>query len=419
MLTTCYSTLKFDELIVVFRLKVDIQVGNGGYIVIKDMDRSTIYTYYYSGTTKQVTAPFLFDRVAPVHCSVDIDINCTAGITASDMLSVGGTQVRKENRLTVSWDGWFDTAGGSGVSKYSLEIYQMEHKGHALSEKEAPFHSCSFNISVKTYTLSLNQSGLFSVVLYVHDAVGNYRIARHMVLYDNSSRVAIDLHYPLSFPRAVKSGNILWKTVSNGQVFANWTGHFYNTLIKRDPLLGKISDFRQTIDSAYDQQSTGTLGLSGTVGYAGIVRYKYAISYGLHPWQPSKSAFRDVPKAATALWQHHAMFTAMSDGDHITVWVKAIDVWGNSAIDRSMVYVDFSGPKIPNVGLTRDGETLLRFLSLHGLDTMKVRLNVTDPQSGVAVVLWKLGETKGGSEMGKERIPATANSQVSEYSKYM
>ena len=402
---------------VVSRLNADIEVGNGGYIAIKNMDSSTMSTttHYYSGTNLLITAPFIFDRVAPVHCSVDKTINCPTGITVSNMLSVGGSKVRKQSQLTVSWDGWFDTAGGSGVSKYSLEIYQMEHKGSILSERAAPFQRRSLNTTVKTHTLALNQSGLYSVVLYVHDVAGNYRIARRIVLYDESSRVTADLHHPLFFPRAVKSGNILWKTVANGQVVANWTGHFYNTLIKKDPLLQNISSFRQTIGSEYDQPETGTLGLSGTLNNAGIVSYKYAVSYGLDPRLPADSVFQDVPKTATALWQYHIMFTTTSDGDHITVWVKAIDVWGNSATDSATIHVDFSRPDISKVGLTRDGETQLTFLNSQALHTMQVAFSVDDPHSGVAMAFWKLGETDGGSEMGQGRILTRAKSQVSQY----
>ena len=403
----------------VFRLNADIEVRNGGYIVIQNMDSPTVSnaTYYYSGATKLVTAPFVFDRIAPFHCSADKTINCPTDITASNMLSVNGAQVRKQSQLTVSWDGWFDTAGGSGVSKYSLEMYQMEHVGHALSEKSVPFFRHSFSTSVNTHTIALNQLGLFSVVLYVHDVAGNYRIARRFVLYDNSSTVNVDLHHPLSFPKAVKFGNVLWKTVANGSVFAKWNGHFYNTLIKEDPLLQSISTFRQTIDSGYDEQPTGLLGLNGTVNYAGVVAYKYALSYGLYPQQPNDSVFQDVPKAATALWQHHNISTATSDGDHITVWVKAIDIWGNSATDRATVHVDFSGPDISNIGFTSGGETEMRlpFLNLQGLHTMQVTFDVDDPHSGVAMAFWKLGEIEGGSAIGKGRLLTRAKSQVSEY----
>ena len=395
-----------------FRLNVDIEVRNGGFIVIKDMEKKSTTTHYYSGTPKIVTAQFVFDRVPPVHCSVDNSIKCPTCITASSMLSVGDSQVRKERLLTVTWDGWFDTAGGSGVSKYSFGVYEMIHTGQALSENAVPFYRHSFNITVHTHSLVLSQPGLFSVVLHVYDAAGNYRIARRIVLYDDSSVVTVDLHHPLSFPRAIKSGNIAWKTVANGQVLANLTGHFYNTLINKGSLLQSISSFRQTIDSGYDQQATGTLGLRGTLNYAGIVSYRYAISYGLNPQQAIDSDFQYVPKTSTELRQYYTMFTSTSDGDHITVWVKAIDIWGNTDTDNATVHVDFSPPGISQLGLTRNGETLLAFLNSQELHTMQVSFDVSDPHSGVATAFWKLGKTRGGSQMGQGQILTRAKSQV-------
>jgi hypothetical protein len=390
-------------------LNVVLQVANGGYIQIKNMDYpwKPTSTHYYSGRTKEVVAPFVFDREPPVHCSLFPDIRCPSNITSSTMLSVDGKQIRKKSHVTVSWDDWFDTPGGTGLVKYSLEIYKMAHNGYALTEKGDPLLSFNFNTSVKTYTLSLDQSGLYSLVLYVYDAAENYRIARRIVLYDESSTVSIDVNSPLTFPREIKSGKDTWKTVNNGRLYTWWSGHFYNRLIKRDLLLGRIANFRQAIASAYDQPLTGTLGRGGTANYAGIVLYKYAISYGINPQQPKEWEFRDV----LHFWQHHTVFTRMSDGDQITVWVKAIDVLGNSAVDSTMVSVDFSGPNIAHVGFTRDGERLLKYLNLHVSRTIRVKLNVNDPQSGVALVLWKLGQTKGGSERGNGSLLELPNSQ--------
>jgi hypothetical protein len=394
------------------RLDVDIEITNGGYITIKNMDSNIKAKHYYSGKTRLVTAPFKFDRIAPIHCSVDKTIDCPRGLTASSMLSINGSLVRKQSQLKVSWDGWFETAGGSGISKYTLEIYQMESKGSNLSEKAAPFSRRSFSTTMKTHTLQLTHSGLFSVVLYVHDVAGNYRIARRLVLYDNSSLVAFDRNKALSFPQAVKStsGNFLWKTTAYGRVLVDWTGYFYNTLLKKEPLLRRISSFRQTIDSAYDQQATGTLGLSGTLNNDGIVRYLYASAYGLNPTMPADSKFKSVHSGGTILFQQENVFTRTFDGYHITVWVRAFDVWGNYATDNGTVHVDFSPPYIKGISLLRHGETLT-YLNSEALHKMRITFDVTDYASGVVMAFWKLGETDGGNEMGEGRILTKAKSK--------
>ncbi|XP_062523015.1 uncharacterized protein LOC134197685 [Corticium candelabrum] len=393
------------------RLNVDINIENGGYLVIANMDVSSqpTTTHFYSGTTKRVTASFIFDRIAPVHCSVDNSIDCSPGITSSSMLSVNSS-VTRESTINVTWDGWYDTVG---ISAYTLEIYEMESKANSLSEKASPLDRQRFAAQDRNYSLQLSNSSLISIVLYVHDVAGNYRIARRFVLYDESSTVKVDSNNPLSLPRSVNTGHTLWKTVNKDQLFCNWTGHFYNSLLKRDPLLKRISPFRTNIDKNYDQPATGTLDLSGTINYAGIVNYKYAISYGSNPQVPGDSTFRNVPTRATGLdlWQHYTISTSTNDGNHITVWVKAVDIWGNSETDNIVINVDFSVPSISDLGLTRDGQT---GLTLHGstkLHTIKVAFNAEDPQSGILSAFWALGETRGGSQMGQGRIITRAKSQ--------
>ena len=398
-----------------FRLNVNIDIENGGYIIIANLDVSSqpTTTYFYSGTTTRVAAPFIFDRVAPVHCSVDNNINCPAGISSSSMLSVG-PPLTKQSEVTITWDGWYDTAGGSGISAYTLEIYEMESRGNVLSEKAAPFDRQQFTALQKNYAFKLSKSSLISVVLYVHDVAGNVRIARRFLLYDESSMVKIDSNYPLYFPNAVNTGHNLWKTVNKDQLFCNWTGHFYNSFIRKEPLLERISTFRTNIESSYDQAASGTLGLGGTINYDGIVKYKYAISYGLNPPIPGDSTFRDVPTRATGLelWQHYIISTSTNDGNHVTVWVKAVDIWGNNNMDNIVINVDFSTPYISNVWLTRDGETGLTFLNSTELHTIKVAFNVEDPHSGIVQAFWKLGETQGDSQMGQDHVLTRSRSQV-------
>ena len=400
---------------VLCRLNVDINIENGGYLVIANM--SVFWqppaTHFYSGTTTRVTASFVFDHVAPVHCSVDNSIDCPAGITSSSMLSVN-SPVTRQSTVTITWDGWYDTVGGSGISAYTLEIYEMESRGDSLSEKASSLDRQRFAAQEKSYSLQLRGSSLISIVLYVHDVAGNYRIARRFVLYDESSTVKVDSSNPLSLPRSVNTGHTLWKTVNKDQLLCDWTGHFYNSLVGKDPLLDRISPFRTNIDKNYDQPATGTLDLSGTINYAGIVNYKYAISYGLSPQVPGDSTFRNVPTRATGLdlWQHYTISTSTNDGNHITVWVKAVDIWGNSETDNIVINVDFSVPFISDVELTRDRET---GLTLHGstkLRTIKIAFNAEDPQSGILSAFWTLGETRGGSQMGQGRIITRAKSQV-------
>ena len=48
-----------------------------------------------------------------------------------------------------------------------------------------------------------------------------------------------------------------------------------------------------------------------------------------------------------------------SDGDSLRMYLKALDVVGHETVDSVLVHVDSSPPRITNIGLTKDGQTLL------------------------------------------------------------
>lgn len=399
------------------RLQVNVLISNGGYITISQLDQSPQenVTHYYTGLTKSVTSRFIFDRTKPIHCEVESTVTCqTSGNTLTSMLSVGN-EVSDIPYVNVIWNGWMDP-GGSGIRGYTLEVYEMEARGPTLTEAASPFVQEKFVSASHEYNVTFPQPGLYSFVLYVFDVAGNIRLTRCFVLFDNISSATVDArHHPINFPQSIPSvtSGRKWQTVANGHILTNWTGHFYNTLLQKKPLLSRIAAFRKKIDSAYDQPAS-RLSLNGTVNSQGIVGCQYAVTYDLNPNQPNMSDFRKILLSSSGLQltESTTFKTRTDDGDHITIWLKATDIFGNYAIDNATVYIDSSAPSISNVWIERAGETGVTFLNTPNFHEMTVTFDVDDPHSGVVAASWRLGQTEGGRENGEDAITTRPPSRV-------
>ena len=371
------------------------------------MTSNTRTTYYYTGYKSTLTTHFIFDRVAPVHCSVDSRVVCPQSV---NMLSLG-RDVTNNSQITVTWNGWSDP-GGSGVKEYTLQLFGMVTKSPGLlGENE------TFIINKKTnaseFTVVLNHFGLYSVVLRVCDKTDNCRIARRLLLFARNSSISIDsVRHPITFPQSTR-GERKWLRVANGEILLNWTGHFYNTFLRSKSLLSKVSGYLHgsketnvTINPIYDQPDS-LISLNGTVNHNGIVSYRYAITYAGDSKEPHNSDYQHIRLNSTGLTLREiAVFrTSTKDGDDITIWLQAEDIFGHRLDDNATVFIDSSQPSISNLQMETDGEKGVHFLSTTDFSKMTVKFDMNDPHSGItSASSWCLGETEGGQEMGCTEI---------------
>ena len=122
-------------------------------------------------------------------------------------------------------------------------------------------------------TLPATEPRLYAILLEVHDVAGNVGYARRLVLYDNSSRIALDPHRSLVVVSANPVVGRRWQTVV-GDVCVDWTDRFYNDVFFHyDYMLPVKADSGREIQGQYDQVS-GVLPVSGTPTTRGVVKFE-------------------------------------------------------------------------------------------------------------------------------------------------
>ena len=146
------------------------------------------------------------------------------------------------------------------------------------------FISCQENALIRTtltgsapydvaVTLPATEPRLYAVLLEVHDVAGNVGYARRLVLYDNSSRIALDPHRSLVVVSANPAVGHRWQTVV-GDVCLDWRDRFYNDVFFHyDFMLPVKADTGRGIQGQYDQIS-GVLPVSGTPTTRGVVKFE-------------------------------------------------------------------------------------------------------------------------------------------------
>ena len=361
-----------------------------------------------------------------MHCVVDSSVSCSdKSITKSDILSIG-PYVISSNQVTAQWKGWVDAPGGSGIDAYHLDVYHVVEKGPThLQEQIGGVHHFSLSNSSNNQSFDLPAQGLYSVVLKVLDATANARLARRFVLYVRNSTPAIDSLFPIQFPLSVTTvSGFKWQIVDNNEVSVDWTGHFFTSFIRKNPLLKPIASFYLPIVSQYDQPAvTLQVGgvavtvdpLTGIKSFDGIVAVKYAVQYGHVPKQPSNDTYQLIVDKSLShvLQQSFIIKTPTRDGDNMFIWLKAIDIFGNSINDAALLNVDSSKPEIDHLWLTKDGVSQLTFLNTTQFHLLQFDFVADDPHSSLTKSSWSLKETLiGKSSLGSGKIKVKPPSNV-------
>ena len=92
--------------------------------------------------------------------------------------------------------------------------------------------------------------------------------------------------------------------------------------------------------------------------------------------------------------------------------MKATDVTGRSITDKTTVHVDGSKPIIWNTGLVHNGHEQLAVHRVRDLSIMKIHFKAWDKQSGLEQVLWRIGTTHDGNEVGSGSVSVQVISKV-------
>ncbi|XP_052814816.1 uncharacterized protein LOC128241772 [Mya arenaria] len=361
-----YSIEHGDNFTVTFNVK------SGGFRNLRNINTNRFYnTNVYDGHTVSDTVEFKFDFVAPKHCSEpDSGRTCRSGeepIRLNDDLT--------KNPITPRWSGWFDTL--SGLLEYRLEAYLLEPNIHdelielnPLSPVFTYTENNTNNVEFPTFTPP--RSGMFSVLLTAVDMASNTKIARRLVLFDDSSEITITkpglltkMPNPedveqivvgdggLYIVSAIKETGYLWQTSSNdskSQIEINWANHFKNKVHDEGKLLNKVLPYPTQFQDLEDDgilrskkyvaidDNEGDRTLKAIPSKHGLVKFELSRVYTDDKEIPTK--WEPIP-----LEESYVIFEKLNDGSHVRVWLRATDVMNNTAVDYTEVHIDNTPPR--------------------------------------------------------------------------
>ncbi|WAR10301.1 hypothetical protein MAR_035377, partial [Mya arenaria] len=214
---------------------------------------------------------------------------------------------------------------------------------------------------------------MFSILLTVADMANNTKIARELVLFDNSSEITITKPGLLTkmpdaedikemvvgdgglyIVSAIKETGFMWQTSENGsqsRIEINWENHFVNELYDKGKLLNKVLPYPiQFLDLEDDgilrskkfvamDDEDGDRSVKAIPNKRGLVKFELNRVY-TDDKQIPVSKWEPIP-----LEESYVILEHLTDGSHVRVWLRATDIMNNTAVDYTEVHVDNTPPR--------------------------------------------------------------------------
>ncbi|XP_052812774.1 uncharacterized protein LOC128240260 isoform X2 [Mya arenaria] len=394
-----YSIEHGDNFTVTFNVK------SGGFRNLNNINTNVLYrTNLYNGHTVSETVEFKFDFVAPKHCSEqDSGRACIKG---QEPIAV--YEDLTKNPIRPRWSGWFDDH--SGLLEYRLEAFLLEPNIHGelieLNPLSPVFTYTTNNTNNVTFpTFIPKNSGMFSILLTAADMANNTKIARRLVLFDNSSEITITKPGLLTkmpnaedveqmvvgdggfyIVSAIKETGFMWQTSENdteSRIEIHWENHFVNDLYDKGKLLNKVLPYPiQFLDLEDDgilrskkfvamDDEEGDRTMKAIPNKRGLVKFELNRIYTDDKEIPV-SKWEKLP-----LEESYVIMEHLNDGSHVRIWLRATDVMNNTAVDYTEVHIDNSPPRISDQQLK---ENIINGTYTY---TSRVTFKASDDGSGV------------------------------------
>ena len=233
------------------------------------------------------------------------------------------------------------------------------------------------------------------------------RVARSLVLVDNDSKVLTSSSHPLYFSSSNDSSfDLRFQTdLSLGVLTVNWTRHFFNSYINRNPWILYPVHVPSGLNLAKPPLSFGGV---TTASHSGIMRYNVSVSQIL----PSASTYKQESVLLGQLDESYSFqsFT-LKGGQAYRADVIVTDIFGHQGNDSVVVYMDDTPPQITKTEIWRRSQPSIKdgdvCKSIGGPSTgnyYSLEFSVSDDESGVGHVDWKVGSQMGGADLGNGTV---------------
>ncbi|XP_046562580.1 uncharacterized protein LOC124271469 [Haliotis rubra] len=380
-----------------------IKVFSGGSFDYKNFHGDLVGNERFTALAENKTICFRYDNAAPVHCTTDSRFPCSS---ATPMRL--STRTTKFPNITVEVSGWIDPyplrgspEKASGVKYYQVDVYGVKHLDLNTLDVDYDnniFHSTNLTGSSVNITVSLpSEPAMYVTYVEVHDVAGNVGYSRRFLLYDNSSELEVRTTKVLRVISASKDTRYTWQ-IHHGDILLEWNERYHNEHYINNNYFCHVKEDTDTgISGVYDQV-TGILPVTGTVSINGITSFKYQWSLN----NGSKTSWASVSDFTN---QSLSLGLNLTDGESYEVWIEAQDIMLNTIVESVVVHIDRSVADIADTWLVRDGTSQVYVHNNTDLSTMVLQFRAWDVHSGITSVLWALGTTDAGSDLGNGALP--------------
>ncbi|XP_052223457.1 uncharacterized protein LOC127839217 isoform X2 [Dreissena polymorpha] len=344
-------------------MEVTLTAYSGGHRKILFPD-GNIRTENITGTEYTKQLEFKFDFEPAVHCSSK---NSTFTCQSNTNVLKATSEFTK-TPIVLQWKGWVDTDKYSaGVGAYRLELHRLEVKDATLELTEAnptlPLLENRVNHTGNTTVQNLfsttftpPEPGMYSIVMEVTDNANNSIFTRRFALYDNVSSVTtnpLSVHGLHATSAAPETG-YRWQTETKS-IKLDWKDYFVNKVHHEKKFLNKIKKFPTLFDDleligirnvkkfvfdSYDD-TEGLRTMDAIPNVNGITRFQYGYVVNQSSAQ-APTAWNNISSST----QNIDVAVSTSNGDTVTLWVRAFDILDNMLEKKTTVNIDATPPLI-------------------------------------------------------------------------
>ncbi|KAK7479231.1 hypothetical protein BaRGS_00029575 [Batillaria attramentaria] len=354
-------------------LKITYVTSGGGY-------RETLNRNYnpprrhqlqsYISVERELAVEFRFDFVKPTHCGEKN--NCKGEEILLDV-----PDITKAPSLNITWKGWVDA--DSGMYRYAMEV----------------FHTGDQDLYSQQYTPP--ESGMYSIILEAADLANNTKYARRLCLFDPTSDITFDPEHALFVSSANPDAGYGYQNDTDAPITVKWDRHFVNVLHEENNLLGYVRRYPPSLENFVKNipQNTSLEDHEGERQTSAISNkraiIKFEVGHAMDHQGGANQSLTDPPFGWINLGLNTSFTVPQSptQGDTVTVWVKATDAMGNEKTDRTRVTFDSTQPNVIDIQFRMN-------TPVPGIDYSSIfDLVAEDADSGIDSVVWTFRRSNG------------------------
>nr|XP_034310480.1 uncharacterized protein LOC105330263 [Crassostrea gigas] len=342
-------------------------------------------------------------------------------------------------QIVTRWSGWNDPL--AGMESYNWEIFELQNKSGTqryVTRSKAdcinpqlgpecnpfldPIFSQKFNHTGGELSMSYTPTnpGVFAMILEASDRANNSDYVSRYVVYDPSSTIEIQTgDDDIKALSGSKNASFKWQVLSSSlqsslNLEFSWRGHFINRVHHEGGFLNNIEDytpqlqdintgdnkFPKTVNVKYNV--VGGNGLTGSLipNEFGITKFQtYLDETGQQKVDVKGVSWIDQNIKTTASF---TLAKTVSEGDFVTLWVKAEDKIGNVKLSSLPLGFDSSKPSIYKPSFMQDMGTKYIYGS-------KLWFKTADEHSGISQISFNIINKSNNTIAANGSVPVNTS----------